>query len=272
MTEQVKLTGVKETLLFTLYFRVLDARKPQPILGDPWAARVLDMIEFDDRKTKLSAGDVYTGVLRAKRMDDWTLDFLERHPDAVVLHLGCGLDSRAFRLGVPAGADWYDLDFPEVIELRRKLYPSRERYHTIGSSVADLSWLDSVPTDRPALVVAEGLLMYLPESDVMRVLGAVSERFPLGGELIFDTTPPWIAAVSRPFGYRLWPLADPHTLEHRFPRLTLAEDRPVPADHARIPAPWPRRAYALMCRFAPTRNYIRPLLFRIAPARTGQER
>lgn len=266
MTEQVKLKGVKETLLFTLYFRALDARKPQPILGDPWATKVLDRIEFDDRKTKLSGGDIYTGVLRAKRMDDWTLDFLARHPDAVVLHLGCGLDSRAFRLDVPSGVDWYDLDYPDVIALRQKLYPSRERYHTIGSSVTDLTWLDSVPTDRPTLVVAEGLLMYLSEADVMRVLGAVSTRFPLGGELILDTTPPWIAAFSRLFGYHLWGLSDPRSLSRRFPRLTLAEDRPVPADYARIPAAGPRRTYALATKWAPFRNYIRPLRYTITPS------
>src|SRR5690242_12400325 len=120
-----QLGGVEKTLLYTLYFRALDQRSSAPIVGDTWAAGVLERIPSDQRgglrTAKLGASGRFPPLLRARRLDDWTRDFLARHPDAAVLQLGCGLDSRAFRLDVPATARWYDLDFPAVIELRRRL-------------------------------------------------------------------------------------------------------------------------------------------------------
>ncbi|MBP1702265.1 MAG: uncharacterized protein H6Q38_1372 [Chloroflexi bacterium] len=81
-----------------------------------------------------------------------------------MLHLGCGQDSRFWR--VDSGeVDWYDLDLTPVIELRRRFYPEPERYHLIASSVTDLDWMAMVTANgRPALVVAEGVLMYLSEA------------------------------------------------------------------------------------------------------------
>src|SRR5437588_1874194 len=101
-SENGQLSGVKETLLYTLYYRALDQRSKDPIVGDTWAAGVLDRIAADHRKglltAKLGASGRFTPLLRARRLDDWAREFLARHPDATVLHLGCGLDSRAFRL------------------------------------------------------------------------------------------------------------------------------------------------------------------------------
>ncbi|HYP94715.1 MAG TPA: class I SAM-dependent methyltransferase, partial [Mycobacterium sp.] len=75
--------------------------------------------------------------------------------DAVALDLGCGLDIRAVRIKPPPTVQWFDLDQPGVIELRRKLYDETDAYRMIGSSVTDPGWLEAIPTDRPTLVVAE---------------------------------------------------------------------------------------------------------------------
>lgn len=83
-------------------------------------------------------------------------DFLARHPDAVVAHLGCGLDTRAFRLQPPDGVQWFDVDVPQVIGLRRALYDDAGQYRMIASSVTDAEGLEQIPTDRPALVVLKG--------------------------------------------------------------------------------------------------------------------
>ena len=83
--------------------------------------------------------------------------FLDVHADCVVLHLGCGFDTRVYRVDPPSTADWYDIDLPDVIELRRQLYPQRAGLHTIAASVTDPQLLDTIPGDKPVLVVAEGL-------------------------------------------------------------------------------------------------------------------
>ena len=102
-----------------------------------------------------------------------------------MIHLGCGLDSRCLRVA-HAQAEWYDLDLPPVIELRRKFYPEIANDHLIASSVTDLSWTEAVVAqDLPVLVVAEGLLMYLTEADVKALLLKLREVFP-GCELACD--------------------------------------------------------------------------------------
>ena len=141
----------------------------------------------------------YLVALRARTLDDWAADFLRRNPNAVVLHLGCGMDTRAFRLDVPAGVDWFDVDQPDVIDLRRNLYEDRDGYRMIGSSVTDADWLEQIPTGRPVLVVGEGLLPYLTERQVWELLERLTDRFG-SGELLFDTLSP-IAPATVPALY-----------------------------------------------------------------------
>ena len=103
-----------------------------------------------------------------------------------MLHLGCGLDSRVFRVDPPATVRWYDVDHPEVIELRRRVYPARAAgYEMIGTSLVDLAWLAEIPDDDPVFVVAEGVLIYLPEAAGAALLRAITAKFP-AGELAFD--------------------------------------------------------------------------------------
>lgn len=80
---------------------------------------------------------------------------------------------------------WFDVDYPDVIDLRKQIYPERENHSLVSSSVTDLAWLDDIPADRPTLVVAEGLTMYLDPSSAEKLLRTMAERFPRG-QMIFD--------------------------------------------------------------------------------------
>ena len=104
----------------------------------------------------------------------------------MVLHLGCGLDTRYFRLAPASQVLWYDVDYPEVISLRSQVVPAAENVYSIGSSVTDLAWLEQVPADRPVLMIAEGLVVYLEELPGRELIRAIVERFP-SGQLIFDS-------------------------------------------------------------------------------------
>src|SRR5262245_13504420 len=101
-------------------------------------------------------------------------------PESTVLHLGCGLDTRVYRIDPRPKVRWFDVDFPDVIALREQLYPERDGYRRIGSSVTDVAWLDAIPGDTPVLVVAEGLMMYLHEKDGTALLRRITEQFPSG--------------------------------------------------------------------------------------------
>ncbi|MDI3289865.1 class I SAM-dependent methyltransferase [Polyangium sp. 15x6] len=228
--EKVTLREEKETLLLTVYGKAEESRMPDSLLRDRFAAEAIRRVDYDFSKLKVRRDDMISLAIRAHILDGWTREFIARHPDATVLHLGCGLDSRVFRVDPPASVRWFDVDYPEVIALRRRLYPERPGYTLLGTSLTDPQWLDAVPSDRPAMIVAEGVLPYLREDEVPRLFDRLTSHFP-AGEFGFD-------CYSR-LGVRLlrrhqsikatgasvhWALDDPHELEARIPKLVfLAE-------------------------------------------------
>jgi O-methyltransferase involved in polyketide biosynthesis len=113
------------------------------------------------------------------------MDFLRKNDNAVVLNLGCGLDTRFVRIQPPGSVDWYDLDYPDVIALRREFYAMRPNYHMIASSVTETEWLNGLPRHRPVMVLAEGLLEYIRGDDVKALLHRLTEHFP-HGRMAFD--------------------------------------------------------------------------------------
>ncbi|KAK0717992.1 O-methyltransferase domain-containing protein [Lasiosphaeria miniovina] len=209
------LSGVSETMLVVLTARAEDAHRPDSVLHDTWAADVLGKLDYGfGRRTPLNAGFFATVLLRARLLDAWAGAFLAAHPAATVLHLGCGLDSRALRLApLWAGSSdlkavrWLDVDVPAVAALRRQLMPAPDvtgkgeaEYALVEASVTDDAWLDAVPADRPTLVVMEGLLPYLAPADARRLVQRIAGRFPTG-QLVFDVPGSWflrMQALNRP--------------------------------------------------------------------------
>jgi O-methyltransferase involved in polyketide biosynthesis len=249
------LVGVQKTLSPVLRAKALDNRLPDPILGDKYAEQAMRRLDpdYDNRRFGTSQMGL-AAVVRTKAHDDWARSFLADHPDAVVLHLGCGLDARVYRIDPPATVDWYDLDYPTVIELRQQFLPPREHYTQIGSSVTDLTWLERIPRGRPLLMIAEGLVPYLTETDVRRLLTSVVDAFPTG-QIQFDTVPVWAWRTSK------WDptlrkydaqfhcgFNDPATLADWHPRLEYVDQAPMydsPVLMAKAPANI-RRMYRLM--------------------------
>jgi O-methyltransferase involved in polyketide biosynthesis len=267
----VRWGSVEWTNLCTLYLRAYESRLERPILGDRAAAEAVDRIDYDFarmRRAALPWGNQFLVALRAKQLDIWADEFLRRDPDAVVMHLGCGLDSRAFRLEVPSGVRWFDVDVPEVIALRRRLYTERPDYTMIGSSVTETGWLDQVSAERPALIVAEGLLMYLTEAEIRDLLRRLTDRFGTG-ELLADLLSPWGPRSSNSpmlskfstAGITKWGTRDGHELPEWNPRLNLV-DTCVFLDPAKIPLKPQRLLYQLSCAIPAVRNYDRLYRFR----------
>jgi O-methyltransferase involved in polyketide biosynthesis len=203
-----------------------------PILGDHIAADAVARIDFDFRALKLPSGGEITLPLRAWHFDQWTRAFLAAYPESTVLHLGCGLDTRIYRINPGPQVRWFDIDLPEVIALREQLYPERAGYRRIGASVTDLAWLTAIPADRPVFVVAEGLVMYLPALDGAAVFRQISAQFP-SGQIAFDAYSgamvrlvSCLATMRRAKVELVWGIDDPHDLEALVPQLHLVENVP----------------------------------------------
>jgi methyltransferase (TIGR00027 family) len=236
ITDKIHFTKEKETMLITLSGRALQSQWKNPILRDPWAEEAMRHIDYDLSKqlTGVASWSMWKDIgptiiaTRAATFDLLTTRFLADHPDAVVLQVGCGMDSRAFRVDPPASVQWYDVDYPDVIELRRQLFPERESYHLIGAPLEDLRWLDEVPRDRPGLLIAEGVLHYLSETEVKALLNAVVTHFP-GGQMVFDICNSMIvkragANVGGTGATYKWGLDDPQDINQLEPKLELIKE------------------------------------------------
>jgi O-methyltransferase involved in polyketide biosynthesis len=190
-----ELQGAAQTMLTTLYLKALDADFDRPVLGDRFAKETVAQIDYDWRELGIAGGWAPLITVRTAQYDIWARQFLAVTPECTVVHLGCGLDSRVFRLDPGPGVQWYDVDYPAVIALRQQLFPTRPGYHLIATSATDLSWLDQIPTDRPVLLLAEGISMYLTEQEGVGLLQRIVDRFP-AGELQIDFYN-WLAIRSQ---------------------------------------------------------------------------
>lgn len=162
------------TLFIPLYGKALMSR--EGFLPDPMAEEIVRSVDFDFSKVDRSRKLAIYMAMRARYFDMLAQGFAKAQPDSPIIQLGVGLDSRVKR--VPCGNPWFDLDFPEVIDLRRRCFPENERYHLIPAPALPADWVAQLPDGAPeALVIMEGLSMYLSEQDMRELLIALSRRY-----------------------------------------------------------------------------------------------
>src|SRR5262245_49488203 len=236
-TDKIEFTKEKETMLMTLSGRAIQSQWKNPILRDPWAEEAMQHIDYDLSKqlTGVASWSMWKDIgpaiiaTRAATFDLLTTRFLTDHPVATVLHVRRGMDSRVFRIDPPAGVQWFDVDYPDVIALRRQLFPERDAaYHLIGAQLDDLRWMDDVPRERPGLFIAEGVLHYLGETEVKALLQAVVAQCP-GGQVIFDICNSFIlkragSNVGGTGATYKWGLDDPQDIKQLEPKLELIKE------------------------------------------------
>lgn len=183
---------VSETLFVTLHLRALESRRPDAILRDPKAVELVDRIDFNFKKFHFHNHDLVAAILRMRQFDRIARAFLQQHPQATVVHIGCGLDTRFDRVD-NGSVTWVDLDLFPVIELRRQLIPEQQRCRMLACSVLEQSWTDDIQRtpDQPVLFLAEGVFSYLQPEEVKGLILRLRERFA-SCEIVLDTTMPWV--------------------------------------------------------------------------------
>lgn len=189
----VSLTGVPETLLIPLYQRAQESQLPDALVKDDKAVEIVRKLDLNTSRFKLQKHDIVALVLRVREFDRFARDFLTAHPGGVVVHIGCGLDTRFERVD-NGRVEWHDLDLPEVIDLRRQLIGGEGgRYHLLPCSVLNPAWIEKVEAlrPRPFLFIAEGVLPYFEEEQVRWLVKTLHSTFP-GAEMVFDAHTPWV--------------------------------------------------------------------------------
>lgn len=174
MSKKPALSGVTETMLQTIYARAKET-KTRGAIKDSKAVEIIDSLDYDFSLADKDSA-MHNGVIaRTIVLDRLAGEFLRSHPGAVAVNIACGLDTRCYRM--KGYSHWYNLDLPETIEVRRSILPPTEKITQIAMSAMD-DWGGEVAENGvPALVIIEGLTMYLSEADVQRIFSVISARF-----------------------------------------------------------------------------------------------
>ena len=181
--EIMELSNESKTLFIPLLGKALMS-KNNLFLSDTKAEEIISKVDYDFNSLKQSKWLSMYMSLRASIIDELTNKYLSSHKDAVVIHLGCGLDSRNLRVNQDY-YKWYDIDFENVIDIRRRFYDENDSYKMIGSSVIDFKWLEQVEIKINVLIVAEGLTMYLFANEIKELLANINVKFK-NAHLLFD--------------------------------------------------------------------------------------
>lgn len=187
------LEGVSETLLIPLWVRACESQRPDAMLKDDLAVAMIDKFDYDFSQIRLQQHDKVGVIMRMNKFDSHGRDFLSRNLDGVVVHIGCGLDTRFERVD-NGRVEWFDLDLPAVMALRQQLIPSQcSRYHTLVTSVFNDDWLEEVNQFKPRrfMFLAEGVFPYFEEAQVKSLFLKLRDRFP-GAELVCDAHTPFV--------------------------------------------------------------------------------
>lgn len=174
MNEKITLSGVPETMLQTVYARAKESRT-RGAIHDAKAEELIDKLDYDFSLADKDAA-MHSGVIaRTIVLDALTQTYLEKHPGAVVVNIACGLDTRCCR--VSGYSHWYNLDLPETIAVRERIMPESGSVSQIAMSAMD-DWGSLIAeAGAPALVIIEGLTMYLSQADVQRIFAVIAARF-----------------------------------------------------------------------------------------------
>lgn len=168
--------NVNKTLYIPLYGKAYVSRKGI-LLSDPKAEEIWEKEGFALKGKSKSKWLAYYMGMRSAVFDQWLEQQLSQTEDAIVLHIGCGMDSRALRVGAE-GVRWYDVDFPEVIAERKRYYTEEGGYHMLeGDARCPEAWLPSLPQGGHALVVLEGVSMYLTPEENRVLLQQLCRHF-----------------------------------------------------------------------------------------------
>lgn len=179
----MELNNESKTLFIPLLGKAIMS-KEHIFLHDPKAEEIISKINYDFTSLKQSKWLSMYMAVRASIIDELCNKYIFEHPNATIIHLGCGLDSRCLRVNQNYNI-WYDIDYENVIDIRKKFYDIDSKHKMIGNSITDYTWLEQISDSKNIIIVAEGLTMYLSEGEIKDLISQIDNKL---GEvhLLFD--------------------------------------------------------------------------------------
>jgi len=190
MKYHIEKNTVQETLVIPLFGRLVCSERFPELFSDPDAKRICDSLDYDfaeKRKKMESPAGLFGALEAAQRQYDLRCEaetYLKEHPKAAVVNLGCGLDD-TFRKCDNGLCHGYNIDLPDVIDIRNELLPAVEREQNLACDLNDDSWMDGIDASGGAVFFAAGVFYYFKTEEVRKLFAAMAARFP-GAVLAFD--------------------------------------------------------------------------------------
>ena len=191
MKYKIKENSVEETLIIPLFGRLIAEEKYPELKGNRNTKEIVDSIDydFDAKRNKLTSTiglyGVLEGVQREYDLKCEIEDYLINYPNASIVNLGCGL------LDILVEVDngkciCYNIDFPNVIEIRNKIMPPKDREYNLGADLNDYTWMDKINKENGVVFIAAGVLYYFKRNDALNLLIELGNKFP-NSRIAFDT-------------------------------------------------------------------------------------
>jgi O-methyltransferase involved in polyketide biosynthesis len=187
---KVELGDIQKTLFMPVWARAIETKKKEPILVDKTALEIIDSVDFDFSHMSKNIPEIsqIAWIARCKRFDMVVKDFIKNHPYGTVVNIGCGLDTSYERIN-DSSVFWYDLDLPDVIELKKRFLPETKRRKFIARSFLNTSWFDEIIINDRILFISAGVFVYFEEMEIKDFVIKVADKFE-NSELFFDVTSP----------------------------------------------------------------------------------
>ena len=187
---KVELGEIQKTLLLPLWGRAVESQKEDPRLVDGMAVEIISKIDHDFTTIakNISWLSQFSWVARSFHVDNTILGFIKNNPQATIVNIGSGLDTTFERVD-NGQIIFYDLDLPDVINLRKKFFRENERRKTISSSLFEDKWLSQLQIKDGILFIAAGVFYFFDEKQIKDFFTLIADHFP-GCEIFFDSASP----------------------------------------------------------------------------------
>ncbi len=182
---KIKTGTVEETLLLPLWGRAYETGKKNPRLIDKKAVEIMNKLDYDFSEiAKTQSLSQHGWVGRSMHTDKLLHEFIEKYPEATILNIGCGMDTTFSRVD-NGKIMFYELDLPDVIELRKNFYTDSDRHISIASSCLDTEYFKQIKVKNGLMILAGGVFMYFTEEQMKTFFKQIADYFP-ESELYFD--------------------------------------------------------------------------------------
>ncbi|MCR5625697.1 MAG: class I SAM-dependent methyltransferase [Lachnospiraceae bacterium] len=174
----LKFGDVQETALIPLAIKASETVRANARIKDYKAKEIIDTLGVDVSKFDpfLSHEGVVARTLMFRRA---LVKLIEKYPDALCINLGCGFDDKFSQVD-NGRITWFDVDLPDQIEVRRKVYEDRDRCTMLPGSALDGEWTKGLPKNDMTIIVMEGVLEYFSKEQVKVCLNMLCDSFPHG--------------------------------------------------------------------------------------------